>query len=148
MVSLNFVRGGRLVAGILLVAAFAPFVSAAEPLPLTNHKSGISVSLSGSNGVDWAVEMTYHDEEVADQILYVKSSVNFSLAHNANNTLEIDSASKLPHVLGTTVPNGAPNAAKSVTRLTATSRPTPTAARAVRCRPSPWLMRRRSTSTR
>ena len=109
MVSLNFVRGGRLVAGILLVAAFAPFVSAAEPLPLTNHKSGISVSLSGSNGVDWAVEMTYHDEEVADQILYVKSSVNFSLAHNANNTLEIDSASKLPHVLGTTVPNGAPN---------------------------------------
>ena len=109
MIGPNFVRHGRLVAGMLLMAAFAPSVSAAAPLPLTNHKSGISVSLSGSNGADWAVEMTYHDEEIADQILYVKSSVNFSLAHNANNTLEIDSASKLPHVLGTTVPKDAPN---------------------------------------
>ena len=94
------------VAVMLLVAAPA---FGAAPLPLTNHKSGISVSLSGANGADWAVEMTYHDEEIADQILYVKSSVNFSLAHNANNTLEIDSAAKLPHVLGTTVPAGAPN---------------------------------------
>ena len=90
----------------LVVAAAGWPAFGAAPLPLTNHKSGISVSLSGGNGADWAVEMTYHDEEIADQILYVKSSVNFSLAHNANNTLEIDSASKLPHVLGTTVPEG------------------------------------------
>jgi hypothetical protein len=114
MIGLNFARAGRLslaafVAGMLLATTFARSVLATEPLPLTNHKSGISVSLSGANGADWAVEMTCHDEEVADQILYVKSSVNFSLAHNANNTLEIDSAAKIPHVLGTTVPKGAPN---------------------------------------
>ena len=115
MTGLNFARRGRLppaafVAVMLVVTACArPVLGQAAPLALTNHKSGISVSLSGSNGGDWAVERTYHDEEIADQILYMKSSVNISLAHNANNTVEIDSAAKIPHVLGTTVPAGAPN---------------------------------------
>ena len=98
-----------LAVALVAIASARPAFGAA-PLALTNHKSGISVSLSGSNGADWAVEMTYHDEEIADQILYMKSSVSISLAHNENNTLEIDSTSKLPHVLGTTVPKGAPNA--------------------------------------
>jgi hypothetical protein len=97
------------VAVIFLASACLRPVMGATPLSLTNHKSGISVSLSGVNGADWAVEMTYHDEEIADQILYVKSSVNFSLAHNANNTLAIDSTSKIARVLGTIVPAGASN---------------------------------------
>jgi hypothetical protein len=59
----------------------------ASLIDLTNHQSGISVSLSGTNGTDWAVERTFHNDSLADQYLYVKSTVDFSLAHNANNTL-------------------------------------------------------------
>jgi hypothetical protein len=109
MLQENRLQRAVFIAVVLVAGACAPYVLGSAPLPLTNHKSGISISLSGVNGTDWAVEMTYHDEEIADQILYVKSSVNFSLAHNANNTLEIDNHAKIPHVLGTTVPPGAPN---------------------------------------
>jgi len=59
----------------------------AAPVPLTNRKSGISVSLSGRNGADWAVEETYHDGAIADQIIYLESSVRVSLAHNENNSI-------------------------------------------------------------
>jgi len=58
-----------------------------SPLSLTNHLSGISVSLSGGNGTDWAVERTFHEEENADVMLYMHSDVSISLAHNTNNTL-------------------------------------------------------------
>ncbi len=107
-----------LICGMVCVAAFCtmlacggPVLGQTFPLPLTNHKSGISVSLSGSNGVNWAVEMSYHDEEIADQTLYVTSSVSFSLAHNANNTIEAEATdwAVKNHVLGTQVPPGAPN---------------------------------------
>ena len=66
-----------------------PFaVMADNPIvELTNHQSGISLSLSGTNGTDWAVEQTFHDEVNADLILFVKSNVDFSFAHNENNTL-------------------------------------------------------------
>ncbi len=49
-------------ASIGLLVLFALNVAAlAGPLPLTNTQSGISLTLSGSNGVDWAVERLYHD---------------------------------------------------------------------------------------
>ncbi len=122
----SFVRGGRLpvvvFAAVMLVVTLqaGPVLGQPFPLPLTNHKSGISVMLSGTNGTNWAVETSYHDEEIADQTLYVKSSVGFSMSHNANNTIcNWNSAwTWTPSgatnggwvvVLGTYVPPGAPN---------------------------------------
>jgi hypothetical protein len=95
---------------LLAIAAGPASVLQAAPLPLTNHKSGISVSLSGTNGIDWAVETSYHNEAIADQTIYLKSSVNISLAHNSNNTIAADTGwAASNHVLGTNVPPGAPN---------------------------------------
>lgn len=63
-------------------------LGAAEPIvELSNHQSGISLSLSGRNGVDWAVEQTCHEARISDLVLHVKSTVAFSLAHNERNTL-------------------------------------------------------------
>ncbi len=68
-------------------------------LPLTNHQAGISVSLGGANGTDWAVERTFHDEINADQVIYLRSNVAIALAHNARNvTMKRDS--RIPHPLG------------------------------------------------
>jgi hypothetical protein len=76
---------GQAAALLLVCASLLP---AAEPIvELTNHQSGISLSLSGRNGVDWAVEQTCHEARIADLVLHVKSSVAFSLAHNERNTL-------------------------------------------------------------
>ncbi|MFW6153760.1 MAG: PKD domain-containing protein [Planctomycetota bacterium] len=58
-----------------------------SPLSLTNHLAGIDVTLSGTNGTDWAVEHTFHDGAVADQTIYLHSDVDIALAHNANNVL-------------------------------------------------------------
>lgn len=71
------------------VFVLLPFFSAAAApvVELSNHQSGISLSLSGDNGRDWAVEQTYYDATVADLVLYVKEKVQFSLAHNENNTV-------------------------------------------------------------
>ncbi len=89
-----------------LIALVASATAADFPLPLENRKSGISLSLSGSSGVDWAVEHTCHDASVGDQVIYLKSSVNMSLAHNERNSLTISCS--LPHVLGVAGPNGVP----------------------------------------
>ena len=58
-----------------------------DPSSLVNRKSGISVSLSGINGIDWAVEHGYHDPSLGDQIIYLKSHVHVSLAHNERNSV-------------------------------------------------------------
>lgn len=96
---------------ILIGILFSAFVSCSNaadfPLPLENRKSGISLSLSGSNGADWAVEHTYHDRSIADQVIYLKSSVDMSLEHNQRNAITM--SCKLPHVLGTSGPDGVAN---------------------------------------
>jgi len=72
-----------------------PFLTA-----LTNRQSGISVSLSGENGKEWAIEQTYHDMAVGDQIIYLKSTVNISLDHNENNTIMKRSGTSLDAIQG------------------------------------------------
>lgn len=77
-------------------------VAAAEasfPLEFLNTKSGISMSLSGENGKDWAVERTCHDDSIADQIVFLKSSVSISLAHNDRNTIVMETP-KVPRLVG------------------------------------------------
>ncbi|NLF29695.1 MAG: hypothetical protein GX591_02265 [Planctomycetes bacterium] len=68
-------------------------------LELTNHLSGISLALGGTNGADWAVERTFHEEENADQVIYLRSDVVLSLAHNAHNTT-LDRSGGIPHPIG------------------------------------------------
>ena len=92
---------------ITLTAISASAAAADFPLPLENRKSGISLSLSGENGTDWAVEHTYHDASIADQVIYLKSSVDMSLAHNERNSLTI--SCKLPHTLGKNGPDSIAN---------------------------------------
>jgi len=94
----------------VLIAVFASFYSSAVadefPLLLENRKSGISLSLSGVNGVDWAVERCYHDASIADQVVYLKSNVRMSLAHNDRNTVTHNRYS--PHVIGVHGADGEP----------------------------------------
>jgi len=77
-------------------------------LPLTNRQSGISVGLSGENGKDWAVEQSYHDMAVGDQMIYLRSDVEISLAHNANNSL-MNRDVGLPGVIGVGGLDGVPD---------------------------------------
>jgi len=93
---------------VAALAATAPLASQAAPVsppPLENHKSGISVSLSGANGIDWAIERTCHDASIADQIVYLKAHVQVSLRHNERNTLMMHTP-KVERVLGANGPDG------------------------------------------
>jgi hypothetical protein len=76
------------------------------PLSLQNCKSGISLSLSGDNGASWAVERCYHDAFIADQVLYLRSDVRLSLAHNERNTVTHNRYA--PHVIGVDGADGVP----------------------------------------
>ena len=84
------------------IAVFAGIYSTAVadefPLLPENRKSGISLSLSGANGVDWAVERCYHDASIADQAIYLKGNVRMSMSHNDRNTVTHNRYS--PHVIG------------------------------------------------
>jgi len=97
---------------VLLAGTITPSVLAVDepPAPLTNLKSGISLSLSGVNGRDWAIERTCHDELIADQIIYTKADVAISLAHNERNTLMTAPRGK-SRVLGVNGYDGEPNSA-------------------------------------
>lgn len=49
-------------------------------------KSGIDVTLSGVQGVDWDMELSYHDEGAfPKRTLYLKSGTNITLSHNSRN---------------------------------------------------------------
>lgn len=78
------------------------------PLPLLNRQSGISVALSGTNGEDWLVEHSYHDAALTDQVIYLRSDVEISLFHNANNSI-MNRTVGLPAILGDTGLDGIPN---------------------------------------
>ena len=94
-------------AGLLVLPFFPAY---AEPLvELSNHQSGISLSLSGGNGSDWAVEQTYHDATVADLVLYVKAKVQFSLAHNEHNTVVNDNMPGGNRLIGGNGQDGKPD---------------------------------------
>lgn len=94
---------------LMLALCSISFAASTEfPLELVNLKSGISVTLSGRNGSDWAVERTYHDDSIGDQIVYMKADVEISLCHNERNVLMIDNRS-IPRVLGVNGPDGKPN---------------------------------------
>jgi hypothetical protein len=50
-----------------------------------NNKCGIDISFSGVSGTDCVVEPLYCDSFYDDHaVVYLKSSVDISLAHNAN----------------------------------------------------------------
>ena len=74
---------------------------------LANRKSGISLGLTGENGVDWAVESTYHDSAIADQLIYLKAPVGLALAHNEHNSILLDT-DEIPRILGVAGPDGVP----------------------------------------
>jgi len=80
-----------------------------SPRALTNRKAGIDVSLSGTNGTDWVVEHTYHDTAIADQLIYLKSNVNISLAHNVRNSIMKRDSTVLPPVIGIDGYDGMPD---------------------------------------
>ena len=74
---------------------------------LANRKSGISLGLTGENGVDWAAESTYHDSAIANQLIYLKAPVSLALAHNEHNTILLDT-DEIPRILGVSGPDGVP----------------------------------------
>lgn len=78
----------------------APQGPQASPLALDNSKSGISLSLSGQNGTDWVVEQTFHEASFGDQVIYLKSDVSFTLAHNERNSIMKRDGTSIPAVLG------------------------------------------------
>ena len=86
-----------------------PAGDAISPLELDNTKSGISIALSGRNGADWAVERTFHDTSSGDQVIYLKSCVDISLAHNSWNTITKRDSTSLPAAIGADGPDGIPD---------------------------------------
>jgi len=96
------------VVAVVFAAGLASGALAAEfPLVPVNRKAGISLSLSGTNGTDWAVERCYHDPSIGDQLLFMKSGVEMSLAHNALNTVTHNQYK--PHVIGANGADGKPD---------------------------------------
>jgi hypothetical protein len=66
---------------VLLSAA-----SYAQDTTISNYKSGISATWSGTRGIDYEEEYLYHDKLVSDKkIVYLKSTTKISLAPNASN---------------------------------------------------------------
>lgn len=56
-----------------------------------NNRSGISLTFSGTEGTDWALEMPYHDPVVWDQyVCYIRDTTDITMALNsfASQTLE------------------------------------------------------------
>lgn len=95
-------------AGMLLTLAGTQPIPAV-PLVLLNEKSGISLSLGGENGTDWAVERTFHNDDIADQIIYMKSTVPISLAHNDRNVITKDAVPQIPRIVGINGADGIPD---------------------------------------
>lgn len=93
---------------VVALAVAVPLARAQDfPLSLENRKSGISLLLSGANGTDWAVERFYGDPSIAIQVVYLKSDVEMSLAHNENNTVTNIYYSQ--HVIGADGADGSPD---------------------------------------
>lgn len=58
--------------------------------PVTNYKSGISITFSGQDEKDYAFERWYHDPLTDDHgVVYIKDSTKISFAHNERNTAYI-----------------------------------------------------------
>jgi len=94
---------------VAVVCAVVSEATADElPLPLENRKSGISISLSGDNGEDWAVEQFYNDPSLGDQVIFMNDHVAISLAHNVNNSI-MHRGVGLPGVIGVAGPDGRPD---------------------------------------
>lgn len=97
---------------LLSITGAGPDAVPAVPLPLVNAKSGISLTLDGENGTDWAVERTFHDDDIADEIIYIKADVPISLAHNERNVITKDTSAdtvKIPRIVGVYGADGLPD---------------------------------------
>jgi hypothetical protein len=62
--------------------------------PITNHYSGISISFSGTDEVDYAFERYYHEPTVDDHgVCYIIAETQIMLAHSALNSRTSNSGS-------------------------------------------------------
>lgn len=96
----------------MIVAVTGSSPAPVVPLPLLNAKSGISLTLGGRNGTDWAVERTFHDDDIADEIIYMKADTPISLAHNERNVITKDTSAddvKIPRLVGINGADGIPD---------------------------------------
>ena len=67
---------------------------------VTNHLSGISATLSGTGGEDYAIEKVFHEDGLSELVFYMKSSVTVSLAHNEYNTHGVNNEGAPPALVG------------------------------------------------
>ena len=81
----------------------------AAPLSLANAKSGISLTLGGQNGTDWAVERTFHNDDIADEIIYMKADTPISMAHNERNVITKEAVPQIPRIVGINGADGTPD---------------------------------------
>lgn len=73
--------------GALLALGPASFLHGREFNELTNYKSGISLIVEGTPGVDYVFERWYHDPLIDDHgTIYIKESTRFRLEHNKRYT--------------------------------------------------------------
>lgn len=96
----------------LLIAITGSSTIPATPQPLLNAKSGISLTLGGKNGTDWAVERTFHNDDIADEAIYMKADTPISLAHNERNVITKDTSAdavKIPRIVGINGADGIPD---------------------------------------
>jgi hypothetical protein len=69
-----------------------PAPPAAPPLPkvtpqaISEHKSGISLKVFGTYGIDYLVENWYHDPRIDPRcVVYLRADTKFNFVHNAQN---------------------------------------------------------------
>gem|GEM_PF-1623514 len=67
---------------LFALAIMAPPAALAQ----SNFRSGISMNLSGTEGVDYAVETHFHDPKIYDgEVVYIKDQTQISFTHNERN---------------------------------------------------------------
>lgn len=74
-------------------------------------KSGISLTLSGTDGADYVRESLYHDQNVSEaEVIYILADTDITLAHNQYNNVSQNASGQKYRVIGA---NGADGIADS-----------------------------------
>lgn len=84
-------------------------LSAITQAAVTNYKSGIDVTWSGTDGTDYMEEYFYHNKIVDDhKVVYIKAGTNITMSHNANNWAQYHSAQGGNQIIGINGRDGTP----------------------------------------
>lgn len=103
----------RSLRAVSAVASFAVFgisipAALAADAELTNYRTGIDVTYSGTKGTDYMEEYFYHDKLISDRkVVYIKSTTKINMAHNERNVARSTTSYYTP--IGANGKDGVPN---------------------------------------